>query len=101
MPSPADRSHVVRLTDERLRRIERRLTALDARLDATNARLDEAVDVLIRLVRVVAAEHARIKTSGGRMDRLARDVGTGRTSDVKRLAQLEKRLASLERKLPS
>ena len=62
---------IVRLTDERLRRLDRRLAAVEeaqrgttARLDETNARLDQAVDVLTRLVRVVAAQNDRVNRNG-------------------------------------
>src|SRR5262245_28369119 len=62
---------VVRLTAERLQRLERRMGAVEtaikgtnarlddtnARLDQTNARLDQAVDVLTGLVRVVKAQN--------------------------------------------
>ena len=81
------------------RRCCARLASVEVQHRQTMARLDEAIDVLIRLVRVVAAAHARLKSGGGRMDRLARDVGSGRTTDVRRLSQLERRRAALERQL--
>ncbi len=108
---------VVRLTAERLRRLERRMekvesaikgtnTRLDgtnARLETTNVRLDQAVDVLTRLVRVVAAQNDRMNRNfeqlGSRLDRLTRTLLTGRTVDIRRLTALERRLATLERRL--
>ena len=66
MPRGNGNGTVVRLTDERLRRLERRMGAVEeavrgvsTRLDETNARLDPAVDVLTRLVQVVAAQNDR------------------------------------------
>ena len=73
---------VVRLTAERLRRLEQRMAAIEeaqrgtnTRLDQTNARLDQAIDVLTRLVGVVAAQNDRINRNfsqlNDRIDRLA------------------------------
>jgi hypothetical protein len=108
---------VVRLTAERLRRLERRMEAVEhaqrgtnARLDQTNARLDQAIDVLTRLVRVVAVQNNRINRNfqylthrvdafGTRLDRFARSVVAGRTADHRRLAALERRMGTLERRL--
>ena len=55
---------IVRLTDERLRRLDRRLAAVEEALRGTNACLDQAVDVLTRLVRVVAAQNDRVNRNG-------------------------------------
>ena len=108
---------VIPLTAERLRRLERRVEAVEqaqrgtnARLDQTNARLDQAIDVLTRLVRVVAAQNERMNRNfqhltnridalGARLDRFARSVMAGRTADHRRLAVLERRLDTLERRL--
>jgi ABC-type transporter Mla subunit MlaD len=101
---------VVRLTDERLRRLERRMEAVEAaikgtntRLDQTNTRLDQAIDVLTGLVRVVKAQNDRMNRNfsqlGIRIDRLARSILAGRTADTRRLAGLERRLETLERRL--
>jgi hypothetical protein len=90
---------VVPLADERLRRLERRLAALEGA--AGEPRLDQAIDVLTRLVRVVAAHHAQTKRTiaqlGARTDRMTRGVATGRTGDLRRLALIERRLLALER----
>ncbi len=50
---------IIRLTAERLLRLDRRMAAVEeaqrgtnARLDQTNVRLDQAIDVLTRLVDV-------------------------------------------------
>ena len=99
MPTRRPRSPVVPLADERLRRLERRLAALEG---ATGeSQLDQAIDVLTRLVRVVAAHHAQTKRGvaqlAARTDRMTRGVATGRTADLGRMAQLERRLAALER----
>ncbi len=108
---------VVRLTNERLRRLERRMEAVEvalrgtnarldqtnARLDETNARLDQAVDILTRLVRVVAAQNDRMNRNfaqlGVRIDRLSRAIMTGRTQDLRRMSRLERRIEALERRL--
>jgi hypothetical protein len=95
---------VVRLTDERLRRLGRRMEAVEAGIKGTNARLDQAIDVLTRLVRVVAVQNDRVNRNFGqlgiRIDRLARTILAGRTADTRRLTALERRLETLERELP-
>ena len=95
---------MVRLTDERLRRLGRRMEAVEAGIKGTNARLDQAIDVLTRLVRVVAAQNDRVNRNFGqlgiRIDRLARTILAGRTADTRRLTALERRLETLERRLP-
>jgi len=108
---------VVRLTSERLRRLERRMEAVEvavrgtntrldqtnARLDQTNERLDQAVDILTRLVRVVAAQNDRMNRNfaqlGARIDRLSKAIMTGRTQDLRRMSRLERRVETLERRL--
>lgn len=117
MAQGKDNGKVVRLTSERLRRLERRVEAVEqalrgtnARLDQTNARLDQAVDVLTRLVRVVAAQNGRMNRNfqhltgridrlGSRLDRFARSVMTGRTTDNRRLVTLGRHMEALERRL--
>ena len=100
---------IVRLTDERLRRLDRRMAAVEeaqrgtnARLDETNARLDQAVDVLTRLVRVVAAQNDRVNQNfaqlTARVDRLTRAILKGRTADHGRMSPLERRLGTLQRR---
>lgn len=107
---PQSDGRVVRLTDERLRRLERRVTAIEATqrersalLDGTSARLEQAVDVLTRLVRVVAIQNGRMTRSfaqlTARVDRTTRATVKGRTADQRRLAQLERRVNALERRL--
>ena len=87
---------VVRMRDAQLRRLERRL-------DAAEARVDQAVDVLTRLTRIVAVLHHRysgaMNTPQRRVERLTRAVTQGRTADLRRLTQLERRLAMLERRI--
>ncbi len=101
---------VVRFTAERLQRLERRMAAVEeaqrgtnGRLDQTNARLDQAVDVLTRLVRVVAAQNGRMNRNfsqlGARLDRVARAIATGRTGDLRRFAQIQRQLETLERRV--
>jgi hypothetical protein len=94
---------VVRLTDERLRRLDRRMEAVEVAIKGTNARLDQAIDVLTRLVRVVAAQNERVNRNfaqlGTRIDRLARSILAGQTADTRRLTALERRLETLERRL--
>ena len=109
--SPANRNdRVVRLTAERLQRLERRMEKVEtaikgtnARLEATNARLDQAVDVLTRLVRVVAAQNDRVNRNfgqlGSRFDRLTRSILAGRTTDTRRLTALARHLETMERRL--
>ena len=101
---PSGDGKVVRLTDERLRRLGRRMEAVEAGIKGTNARLDQAIDVLTRLVRIVAVQNDRVNRNFGqlgiRIDRLARSILAGRTTDTRRLAALERSLESLERKLP-
>jgi hypothetical protein len=110
MAGGGDNGRVVRLTAERLQRLERRVAAVEeaqrgtnARLDATNERLDQAVDILTRLVRVVAAQNDRMNRNfaalGQRIDRLSKAIMAGRTSDLRRLAAAERRLEALERRL--
>jgi hypothetical protein len=83
--------------------VEVAIKGTNARLDETNARLDQAVDVLTRLVRVVAAQNDRMNRNFGqlglRFDRLTRSILTGRTTDTRRLAALERELESMERRL--
>ena len=100
---PRSRPPVVPLADERLRRLERRLAILEGS-QAGEPRLDQAIDVLIRLVRVVAVHHAQTKRQltqlAARTDRMTRAVAAGRTGDLRRLAQIERRLQTLERQRP-
>ena len=44
-----------------------RLDETNARLDRTNARLDQAVEVLTRLVRVVAVQNSRVNQNFSRL----------------------------------
>jgi hypothetical protein len=101
---------IIRLTAERLRRLEQRMAAVEeaqhgtnARLDETNARLDQAVDVLTRLVRVVAAQNDRMNRNfallNGRLDRMTRAILKGRTGDQRRMMHLERRVDVLERRV--
>ena len=101
---------VIRLTDERLRRLERRMGAVEEAQRGTNAllaetteRLDQAIDVLTRLVRVVAAQNGRVTRSfaqlNTRLDRATRAILKGRTADQGRMLQLERRVHVLERRL--
>ena len=101
---------VIRLTAERLRRLERRMDAVEQAQRGTNARLEQAIDVLTRLVRVVAVQNGRmnrnlqqlttrIDNRGGRLDRFARSVMTGRTTDNRRLVTLGRNMEALERRL--
>ena len=94
---------VVRLTDERLRRLDRRLAAVEEAQQGTNARLDQAVDVLTRLVRVVAAQNDRVNRNfaqlNARFDRLTRAILKGRTADHRRMSSLERRIDALERRV--
>jgi hypothetical protein len=91
---------VASLLQERMLRLERRLAALEDRLEATAARLEVAVDVAIRVTRLVAVLNSNIRTTHRRhrrrMDRLAETVVTGRTADAERLAQLVRRLGALD-----
>jgi len=107
---PGSDARVVRLTDERLRRLERRMAAVEAaergqrvQLDEATERLEQAVDVLTRLVRVVAAQNRRLTRSfeqvNARLDRTTRAILKGRTADQRRMLQLERRVAALERRL--
>jgi len=107
---PTSDVRVVRLTDERLRRLERRMAAVEAeqrsrraQLDETSERLDQAIDVLTRLVRVVAVQNRRLTRSfaqvNARLDRTTRAIVKGRTADQRRMLQLERRLTALERRL--
>jgi len=100
---PSGDGKVVRLTDARLRRVGRRMEAVESGIKGTNARLDQAIDVLTRLVRVVAVQNDRVNRNFGqlgvRLDRLARSILAGRTADARRLAAVERRLEALERKL--
>ena len=79
---------------------QRRTNAL---LDETTERLEQAVDVLTRLVRVVAAQNGRVTRSfaqlNARFDRTTRAILKGRTADQRRMLQLERRVNALERRL--
>lgn len=92
--------------------VEHALHDATARLDATSTRLEQAVDVLIRLVRVVAAQNGRLNQTvarrnkgveqlTARADRFTKAVVTARSADVRRFGQLERRLEALERSLRS
>jgi hypothetical protein len=102
-PRSSGNGKVVRLTDVRLRRLDRRMEAVEVAIKGTNARLDQAIDVLTRLVRVVAVQNQRVNRNfgqlGTRIDRMARSILAGRTADTRRLAGLERRLETLERRL--
>jgi hypothetical protein len=91
---------VASLLQERLLRLERRVAALESRLEATAVRLEVAVDVAIRVTRLVAVLNANMRTTHRRhrrrMDRLAESVVTGRTADAERLADLVRRLSALD-----
>ena len=108
---PTSDARVVRLTDERLRRLDRRMAVVEAeqrsrreQLNEASERLEQAVDVLTRLVRVVAVQNRRLTRSfaqvNARLDRTTRAILKGRTADQRRMLQLERRLAALERRLP-
>jgi hypothetical protein len=90
------RATVVRLREAKIRRVEQRIEALESRVDM-------AIDVLTRLTRVVAVLHHRysgaMNTPQRRVERLTRAVTQGRTADLRRVTQLERRLAMLERRL--
>jgi len=94
---------VVPIGAAQLGRLERRLTTLEAALAARTARLEQAIDVLTRLVRVVAIQHQRTKHGIGQLDsrsaHLTRSVLIGRTADTRRLTAAERRLEALERRL--
>jgi len=101
---------LVLLTAERLRRLERRMAAVEEAQRGTNARLDQTIDVLTRLVDVVAAQNDRIDWHfsqlndridrlAGRFDHLAKAIMTGRTADLRRPSTLERRMTALERRL--
>jgi hypothetical protein len=91
---------IASLLQQRMLRLERRMAALEARLDATAERLELAVDVAIRVTRLVAVLNANMRTTHRRhrrrMDRLAETVVTGRTADAERLAQLVRRLGAFD-----
>ena len=97
---PNDDDRLTFLVQERLGRLERRVRALEDRLDETAARLEVAVDVTIRVTRLVAVLNTNLRTNHRRhrrrMDRLAETVIAGRTADAERIAQLARRIASLE-----
>lgn len=97
------RRTVVPLGAAHVRRLERRITALENALAARTARLEQAVDVLTRLVRIVAIQHERVKRGIGQLDsrsaNLTRSVLIGRTADTRRLTAAERRLEALERRL--
>jgi ribosomal protein L13E len=97
------RRTVVPLGAAHLRRLERRIAALETTLATRTARLEQAVDVLTRLVRVVAIQHQRVKRGFGQLDsrsaHLTRSVLIGRTADTRRLTAAERRLEALERRL--
>ena len=73
-----------------------RLDETNARLDRTNARLDQAVEVLTRLVRVVAVQNSRVNQNFSRLtapaaerhDDLPRRVSLRRGSGCERAALL-------------
>jgi hypothetical protein len=97
-----------RVAEVRVRRLQHR---------RANPRLEQAIDVLTRLVRVVAAQNERMKRNfgvlsgrveqlngrvtrgNGRVDQLTKAIMAGRTGDLRRLAQIERRLEALERRL--
>jgi hypothetical protein len=97
-----DDARIAYLLQERLLLLERRMRALEARIDAMTTRLEQAVDVAIRVTRLVAVLNANMRTTHRshrrRMDRLAATVVTGRTADAERLAQLARRVAALEQR---
>jgi hypothetical protein len=97
------RRTVVPLGAAHVRRLERRITALENALATRTARLEQAIDVLTRLVRVVAVQHQRVKHGIGQLDsrstNLTRSVLIGRTADTRRLTAAERRLEARERRL--
>lgn len=97
------RRTVIPLGVAHVRRLERRITALENALATRTARLEQAIDVLTRLVRVVAIQHQRMKHGIGQVDsrsaNLTRSVLIGRTADTRRLTAAERRLEALERRL--
>jgi uncharacterized coiled-coil protein SlyX len=97
------RRTVVPLTAAHLGRLEKRVAALETALATRTARLEQAIDVLTRLVRVVALQHERVKHGIGQLDsrstQLTRSVLIGRTADTRRLTAAERRLEALERRL--
>jgi hypothetical protein len=97
---PNEDDRVAYLLQRRLLELEGRLATLERRLEATAERLEVAVDVAIRVTRLVAVLNANIRATHRRhrrrMDRLAATVVTGRTADAERLAQLARRLNALE-----
>ncbi len=94
---------IVRLTDTRFRRLERLIGAVEQEQRGTNTRLDQAVDVLTRLVGVVAAQNDRMNRNfdrlNGRFDRLTDAIVKGRTADSRRLTHLERRVDGIEERL--
>src|SRR5262245_61561976 len=92
---------VTRLTEARVRRLERRVAAVETAVKDTHLRLEQAIDLLTRLVRVVAVLNDRMKRNLGkldtRQDRVTQSILAGRTADTKRLTALARRLDTLER----
>jgi len=93
----------VTLTEARARRLERRVSAVESAVKDTHLRLEQAIDLLTRLVRVVAVLNDRMKRNLGkldtRQDRVTQSILAGRTADTKRLTALARRLDTLERLL--
>lgn len=91
---------VVPLAPQRVRRLERRLDAAERRLRDLGAQLDQSTELLTRLVRVVAVHSRQSRRALERLDerlrRIARDVASGRTADVRRVTTLARRLAAVE-----
>jgi len=98
----SESAKVVRLTDERLRRLQRRLDSLEREQLGRDERIDQAVDVLTRLVRVVSAQNDRVNRNfarlSARIDQLSRALVMRRTAELRR-SNPPRRRDPLERRL--
>ena len=87
---------VTRLVHARVRRLERRADAIERRLRDFDDHTEQLEDLLTRLVRIVALQRRRVARDlariDERLDRMMRALTTGRTSDLRRLAELERRI---------
>lgn len=88
-------SESIDLTLERLNRLEQAIAEFRGEV---GTRLDGVESALEKIVTVLEAHDQRLEHIVGRLDRLMEQTIRARTEDAKRMEDVERRLAALERR---
>lgn len=102
---------VVDLTLKRLDRLEKSMRDMTARTDARFGRLEGALDQIVgileahsrhfeRMEEAILTVADRVDGVSARIDRLTNAIARGRTHDIARLEDHERRIRAVERRRP-